>query len=310
MKTVLILNPNAGSAAKVREILDEVLQGRDGVEVRETAEAGDAGRIAREAVAEGFERVVAAGGDGTLNEVLNGIAPDFDRVELGLIPLGTGNDLSRTLDIPREMPDDLQEAIELMVEGTVRPLDVASVCTDGGEPRYFLNVSAGGFSGEVNEKMEDEVKAAWGPLSYVRGAFEALSEMEIYRTRLRLEPGTEDEEEIRLATVNVAVANGRFVAGGLHVAPAARPDDGLLDLVMIEAAPVARLSLLAPQVLVGQHVEDELVHHHRFRRLEIRSEPPMGFNADGEMIGKTPVTYEIHPGAIRFVCPPRPTPAG
>lgn len=305
MKTCLVLNPSAGSAGDVRHALDEVLAGHDGVVVRETAGTGDAARIAREAVDEGFERVVAAGGDGTLNEVLNGIAPRFDRVELGLVPLGTGNDLARTLDIPRGMPDDLHEAIELIVEGEARPLDLATVRTEGGEPHYFLNMSAGGFSGGVDDKMEAEVKAAWGPLSYVRGAFEALSELEIYRTRLVLEPGTGDEEEIRLATVNVVIANARFVGGGVHVAPTAEPDDGLLDLVAIQAAPVGRLSLLAPKILVGQHLDDELILHRRAKRFEIGSEPPMAFNADGERIGDTPVTYEVLPGAVRFVAPRR-----
>jgi diacylglycerol kinase (ATP) len=306
MKICLILNPNAGGAGDIRQVLDEVLGGRDGVVVRETEKPGDAGRFAREAVDEGFDRVVAAGGDGTLNEVLNGIAPRFDAVELGLVALGTGNDLSRKLDIPRDMPEDLHEAIEMIVECGTRPLDVASVCVEGGEPHYFINMSAGGFSGEVDGKMEDEVKAAWGPLSYVRGAFEALSEMEIYRTRIVLDPGTEDEEEIRLATVNVVVANASFVGGGLHVAPTAEPDDGLLDLVVIQAAPVGRLSLLGPKILVGNHLDDELILHRRARSLTIRSEPPMPFNADGERIGETPVTYEVLPGAVRFVAPRRP----
>lgn len=304
MKTCVVLNPSAGSAGDVRAALDDVVEERDGIEIRETEEAGDAGRIARWAVEQEFERLVAAGGDGTLNEVLNGIAPHFDRIELGLIPLGTGNDLARTLGIPREMPDALHELIELVVEGAARPLDVAVARAGDAPPHYFLNVSAGGFSGEVDEKMEPDVKAAWGPLSYVRGAFEALSELELYRTRLILDPGGPDEEQIRLATVNVAVANARYVGGGVHVAPTAELTDGHLDLVAIRAAPVGRLSLLAPKVLVGQHLEDELVLHRRVRRLEIRSEPPMAFNADGEAIGRTPVRYEVLEGALRFVAPP------
>lgn len=317
MKTCFVLNPNAGGAGEIRQVFDEVLGLHDDVVLRETAEAGDAARFAREAIDDGFDRVVAAGGDGTLNEVLNGIAPRFDRIELALVPLGTGNDLARTLDLRRDMPDDLREAIEQAIEGGARPLDVGVVRTghegEGaieGEPRYFMNMSAGGFSGEVDEKMEADVKATWGPLSYVRGAFEALSELEAYRTRLRIEPGTEDEELLRLATVNVVVANARFVGGGVHVAPSAEPDDGLLDLVVIRAAPVARLSMLAPRVLVGQHLDEELILHRRVRRLEIRSEPPMPFNADGERIGRTPVAYEVLPGAIRFVCPPRPANLG
>ncbi len=317
MKTCFVLNPNAGGAGEVRKALDEVLALRDDVVLRETEESGDAGRIARRAIDDGFDRLVALGGDGTLNEVLNGIAPRFDRIELGLVPLGTGNDLARTLDLRRDMPGELGEAIEMAIEGGSRPLDVALVRPGregddaiDGEPHYFLNMSAGGFSGEVDDKMEAKVKASWGPLSYVRGAFEALSELEAYRARLLLEPGTEDEELLRLATVNVVVANARFVGGGVHVAPQAEPDDGLLDLVAIRAAPVGRLSLLAPKVLLGQHLEDELILHRRVKRLEIRSEPPMPFNADGERIGRTPVAYEVLPGAIRFVCPPRPPKLG
>lgn len=300
MKTCVILNPSAGGAEGAGELLERELGARDRVEVWRTAAAGDAREMAARAVAQGFDRVVAAGGDGTLNEILNGLAPRFDAVELGLLPLGTGNDLARTLEIPRDVP----AAVEALTFGRARSLDVARVDNDG--IRYFLNVSAGGFSGEIGEILEQdpEVKAAWGPLSYVRGAFEALSGLEPYRTRIVLDPGGAEEERLRLAAVNVIVANARFVGGGLQVAPRAVLDDGLLDLVAVRAAPVGRLSLLASKVLVSQHLEDELIVHRQVRALEIHSEPPMPFNADGELIGRTPVRYEVLPGALRFVVPP------
>lgn len=299
MKTCVILNPNAGGAEGARKVLARQTGTRNDLQIWCTAEAGDARRMAARARDEGFGRVVAAGGDGTLNEVVNGLAPDFDGVEVGLIPLGTGNDLARSLEIPREP----EAAVELLSAGTSRPMDMARV--EGEAVHHFLNVSAGGFSGEVGEILEQdpEVKAAWGPLSYVRGAFEALSELEPYRTRIVLDPGGPDEERIRLAAVNVAVANARFVGGGIHVAPRAACDDGLLDLVAIRAAPVSRLSLLASKVLVAQHLDDELVLHRQVSRLEIHAEPAMSFNADGERIGLTPLRYEVLPGALRFVTP-------
>lgn len=299
MKTCVILNPNAGGATGAREVLARHTEARNDLVIRCTAEAGEARRMAARAREEGFGRVVAAGGDGTLNEVINGLAPELDGIEVGLIPLGTGNDLARTLEIPRQP----EAAVELAATGTARPVDVVRV--EGEAVHHFLNASAGGFSGEVNEVLDQdpEVKAAWGPLSYVRGAFEALSELEPYRTRIVLDPGGPGEERIRLAAVNVVVANARFVAGGIHVAPRAECDDGLLDLVVVRAAPVGRLSLLASKVLVSQHLDDELIVHRQVTRLEIRAEPAMTFNADGEPIGPTPLLYEVLPGALRFVTP-------
>lgn len=299
MRTFVILNPTAGGAEAAEELLARELAALDDLQIGRTTAAGDAQRLAARARRDGFERVVAAGGDGTLNEVLNGLAPDFDGLEVGLVPLGTGNDLARTLEIPRTV----EEAVAVLVAGVTRRFDVARV--EGETVRYFLNVSAGGFSGEVGEILEQdpEVKAAWGPLSYVRGAFQALSQLEPYRTRLVIDPGGAGEEELRLASVNVIVANARFVGGGLHVAPPALPDDGLLDLIVVRAAPVGRLSVLASKVLVSQHMEDELILHRQVRRLEVHAEPSMPFNADGELIGHTPVRYEVLPQALRLVVP-------
>lgn len=295
-RTCIILNPHAGSAEAVRETLRRVVGRLDRIEIRETGGAGTARELAARALEEGFERLVAAGGDGTLNEVLNGLAPDFARAELGLVPAGTGNDIARTLEIP----PDPEEAVEVLLAGATRRLDAARLeCA--GETRWFLNVSAGGFSGEVDEELKGEIKEAWGPLSYVRTAFEALADLEAYRVRLVLDPGTPKEERIRLAAVNVAVANGRYVGGGLHVAPEAEPDDGLLDVVAIRAAPAGRLWLLAPAIVAGHHLEHELVLHRQVRSLEVHAEPNMPFNADGEPVGDTPVRYDLLPGAVRFV---------
>lgn len=298
MRTCVILNPLAGGGEASRARLRQAVDRLAGARVLETHAIGDARALAARAAEEGFGRMVAAGGDGTLNEVLQGLAPRFP-VELGLIPVGTGNDLARTLGIP---PDPV-EALNVLEAGAVRRLDVGRFTGFEGD-RWFLNVSAGGFSGEVDEHLDPEIKAVWGPLSYVRTAFDALAELEPYHTELTISPGTDREERLELSLVNVVVANGRFVAGGLPVAPEAAPDDGLLDLVAIRAAPVGRLSLLAARMALGQHLEHELVLHRRGPSLTVTCTPAMVFNTDGELAGPGPAHFEVLPRAVRFVAPP------
>lgn len=304
VRTRVILNPAAGGGSGAAAGLAELLAALPGVEVRETSQPGDARRFAERALASGCRRLVAVGGDGTLNEVVNGLAPDFGRAELALLPSGTGNDLARALGLP-DRPD---EALAVLAAGHTRPLDLVHLGAAGARSGYFANASAGGFSGEVDERLNAETKAAWGPLSYLRSAIAALPGLEPYRATLVLEPGTPEEERLELELVNLVVANGRFVAGGVPVAPQAEPDDGLLDLVAIRAAPASRLALLASKVLLGQHLGDDLVLHRRFRRLEVLSRPAMPTNADGETGFETPLRYRVLPGAVRFVVPPPPVP--
>lgn len=311
MKTCIILNPEAGGGASASS-LDRAIARLPETVVRASPEPGAARRLARQAAEDGFERVVAAGGDGTLNEVLNGLAPDF-AAAIGLIPLGTGNDLARTLAIPT----DPAAAVEVLRSGRTRAIDAVRVerlgdRDEGGTPGggevagWFLNASAGGFSGEIDERLDGEVKGSWGPLAYLRGALEALASLEPYRLRLEIE-GEDGEpgavERLATPAVNLVIANGRTIAAGIPVAPEAAIDDGLADLLVIVPAPVSRLSVLASKTLVGLHEQDELVISRRVRRVTVRAEPAMPFNLDGELSGTTPVRYEVVPGAVRFVVP-------
>jgi len=310
VKTCIILNPEAGGGGAAESPLDRAIAALPDTVVRRSPAPGGARHLATEAADNGFERIVAAGGDGTLNEVLNGLAPAL-AVEIGLIPLGTGNDLARTLGIPT----DPVAAVQVLETGHARAIDAVRVETlspeesdgDGSAAaRWFLNASAGGFSGEVDERLDGEVKGSWGPLAYLRGALEALANLEPYRLRLTIDGeggGSDKPEEIATPAVNLVVANGRTIAAGIPVAPDASIDDGLADLVVIQPAPVSRLSVLASKTLVGLHEGDDLVIHRRVRSVTVHAEPAMPFNLDGEMSGKTPVRYEVVPGAVRFVVP-------
>ena len=168
MKPYIIFNPKAGSVTDFDAVLAQ-LQRLQPVAIRVTRARGDAEKFAREAVRKNCDYVVTAGGDGTLNEAINGIARHSGHVRVGLIPLGTGNDFARSLQLPGE----IQTNIDILLEEQTRRVDLVRVRSD--RARYFVNVSAGGFSGAVDEKLTPKMKRAWGPLAYVRSAASALA---------------------------------------------------------------------------------------------------------------------------------------
>jgi diacylglycerol kinase (ATP) len=290
MKTCVILNPTAGSVKDVN-LVRERLKKLQPTQFRISEQPGDAERFAREAVEEGHELIVSAGGDGTLNEVVNGIAAAGCNSALAIVPLGTGNDFARHLGLPT----DLDNAIEQIGAGQTREIDLVRVTSD--LVRYFVNVSSGGFSGLVDEKLTPEMKRTWGPLAYLRSAAAAFPELRGYTTRITLD----NADAVDLDLYNVIVANGRYVAGGIPVAPEAEISDGLLDIVLIPERGKAELALLAAQILVGRHLSSDAVIFKRAKRVAINSKPGMWFNVDGELIGNEPAIFELLPGALRCV---------
>jgi diacylglycerol kinase (ATP) len=291
-KTCIILNPSAGSIGDLDALTARLAQLPD-AEIRLTNKPGSAARFAKTAIGKGRTTIVAAGGDGTLNEVINGIGENFGDVRVGLLPLGTGNDFGRSI----AMPVDLEAALEVIRAGETRAVDLVRVTSD--EVRYFVNVSAGGFSGLMNEKLTPEMKKTWGPLAYLRSAAAALPELRAYRTTLSLD----NEESITMELYNVVVANGRYVAGGRLIAPEASIDDGLLDVILIPQRPAGEMALIAAQIALGTHLSSEAVVYRRARKVTVNSKPGMWFNVDGELVGNEPATFEVVPRALRFIAP-------
>lgn len=293
MKTRVIINPNAGSVESL-DALRERLGALPDTEVCRTDHEGHAEELARQAVDGGTEMVVAAGGDGTLNEVLNGLSAGFGKVRLGLLPLGTGNDFARSIGIP----DDLEGALAVLREGRTRQIDVGRSLV-AGKSRCFLNMAVGGFSGVVSEKAS-EAKERWGPLAYMRGAVDAWPELKAFETRILLNGA----EQLRVDTYNIVISNGRFVAAGIPVAPQAQVDDGLFEVMIAPATSIPKLAILVPKVLLGQHLNDDLLIFRRATRIEIESTPPMGFNVDGELQGEAAAVFEVQPRALEMVVGP------
>jgi diacylglycerol kinase (ATP) len=291
-RTCVIFNPKAGTAPKV-ELVREKLARLPGVSLQETRAPGDGSRIARSALNEGFPRIIIMGGDGTVNEVLNGIAPDFEMVELGIAPLGTGNDFATLVQIPAEP----EEAFECLLGGETTMIDVAMLESPGLR-RYFLNASAGGFSTKVTEHLNSERKEFWGALAFYISAAEAIPDLEAYRMKVRID----ESDAFEVEAFNVVVANGRTVAGGIPVAPVAEPDDGLLDLLILPTMPVAELASLFEQFLSGEPANNQLIR--QARQIEISCDPAMHINVDGEMATDTPVRYTVMPRALRMLVGP------
>jgi diacylglycerol kinase (ATP) len=291
-KTCIILNPVAGKDRDLDDVVARLAR-LPNAEIRITGRRGSAARFARTALRKGRDTIVAAGGDGTLNEVINGIGENLGDAGVGLLPLGTGNDFARTIGVPV----DLEEAIDLIAAGKTRKVDLVRVTSD--EVRYFVNVSAGGFSGLVDEKLTPKMKKTWGPLAYLRSAAAALSELHSYRTTLAFD----NSKPLTLDLYNVVVANGRYVAGGRMIAPEASIDDGLLDIVLIPTRSAPELALLAAQVAMGTHLSNDAIVFRRAAKLTVNSKPRMCFNVDGELVGSEPARFEILPRALRFIAP-------
>jgi diacylglycerol kinase (ATP) len=290
VKPYVIFNPSAGSVTDADAVLDE-LRRLNPTRIRFTQAPGDAEKFARGAARQGHRYIVAAGGDGTLNEVVNGIGLRANRVCLGLVPLGTGNDFAASLGLPSSTARN----IGLLLARKTKRIDLVRVKSN--RTRYFVNVSAGGFSSIVDGKLTPRIKQHWGSLSYVRSAAAAVPRLHAYRTRLVFD----DNEELVIDLYNIVVANGRFVAGGLPIAPQADPADGWLDVILIPKQPAPKMALLAVEIALGRHLSDDAILFRRARKIAVRSRPRMRFNADGELVGNMPAVFQILPHALTFV---------
>ncbi|KPV40670.1 hypothetical protein AN478_05795 [Thiohalorhabdus denitrificans] len=292
MRFWLLTNPHSGAAERLAG-LDADLRRQD-VEVF-TPDGPEELRRLLVAAREQCDRLIIAGGDGTVHRVVNGMAGDFRHPALALLPLGTGNDLARTL----ALPGDPQAALELALTATPRPLDLLEV-TSPTETWYGVNVCAGGFSAEVTEAVDSENKQAWGPLAYLRQAAGTVTELPSHEIALRFD----NERPRRYDALNLIVANGRTAGGGITVAPRADPRDGLLEVVTVQNAPRPDLAPLVLRLLAGDYTNSDLVATRSARSVEVTSDREILFSTDGELRRMQEVRFRARPGALRFVAGP------
>jgi len=259
------------------------------IEVRVTSEKGDAQRFASEAGE--VDLLIAAGGDGTLNEVVHGlmILPKEARPVFGVVPLGTANDFATGCGIPR----DPETALALCLEGEAVPIDVGKA-----NEHWFLNAASVGFGAQITATTSPELKRLLGPAAYtVMGAILAMN-VHHYHGRLIL-----PDREISGSGPVAIVGNGRQTGGGFQVAPRACIDDSLLDVLVVRQIPPTA-ALTAARELQQLSPDGEYISYWQTPWAEVHSEEVIPVNLDGEPVRFSSVRYGAVPKAIRLIVPP------
>ena len=288
-KVQLILNGKVAG----NDALQSAVAGQRGaghrVEVRVTQEKGDARRFVSEAG--DVDLLIAAGGDGTLNEVVHGLMglSSAARPVLGVVPLGTANDFATGCGIPREP----EKALALCMEGNASRIDVGKA-----NDHWFLNVASVGFGAEVTASTSPELKRLLGPVAYaVMGAILAIN-VHQYHGRLIL-----PDRQITGSGPVAIVGNGRQTGGGVQVAPRACIDDGLLDVLVVRHIPATAL-LTAARELQQLSPDGEYISYWQTPWVEVYPDEAIPVNLDGEPVEFSSVRYEAVPRAIQLIVPP------
>jgi YegS/Rv2252/BmrU family lipid kinase len=274
-----------------------------------TKARGDGIEIAKRAASAGREFIIACGGDGTINEVANGILESGRDVELGVLPSGTGGDFRRTI----RMPSGSRDAARALRTGKTMLIDVGKVSFSdpNGSPakRYFLNVSSFGLAASIIERVKSRSSLSWLPFDAIRGkasfAVSTLQEV-LGIDHITVRVKIDDGEEHLLNTVNFCVANSRFFGGGMMIAPNASLDDGLFDVVNIGDIGTVKVLLNAHTLYRGTHLDLAEVKSRPARRVEVSPADPsteIHIETDGELPGKLPAVFEVVTHALRLRVP-------
>ncbi len=258
--------------------------------------AGELTELAAQAAQE-YELLVAVGGDGTVNEVVNGIA-GIVGPELAIVPRGTGHDFARTFAIgPR-----FDEAVRVALEGRARELDAGRVTYrswSGGEGLgWFVNVGSAGMSGAIARRANDGSKALGGRISYLAAILQVFARWRVSEVEV-----TVDGERRGGPMHDVVVANGAYFGGGLHICPEAEPDDGLFDVLLIGHLTKGDLALTLPKAYAGRHLPHPKAELLRGRRVTVDAAEPLPVELDGEQPGTTPASFELVRNALRLRVP-------
>ncbi len=309
-RTVLIVNPRSQNGALGRrwpELSSKLRKELQSFSEEWTEKPGHATELCRDAIRRGADTVVAIGGDGTINEVMNGFfdgqRPLNPEAALGIIPFGTGGDFRKTIGLST----DPIAAARILASGQRRRLDVGALeyVDDSDRPgsRLFLNIASFGISGLVDQYVNRGSKRLGGKLSFLLATARAGLAYENQRVRLVFD---EDESTARELTIQtVAVANGRFFGGGMQVAPHAEPDDGQFDVISVGDMGMADLVLHGHRIYRGTHLNLQKVSARRARSVTAQplGDVPVRLDVDGETPGILPATFRLLPAALPVIVP-------
>lgn len=282
---VLVVHGARAEAPAIRDLIDELRAAGHDVEPRITLAPGDAVAFAREGADADTDAVVAIGGDGTINEVLNGL--DGRTTPMGIVPFGTANDFARQTGIPLDEPS---HAMDLILRRRPRRVDTADV-----NDRRFLNVSTGGVGAEATAETPQEAKEALGILAYAITGMRKF--VGLQSTSGRFTVGDESFETRFLA---FAVGNARATGGGTIVAPDASLTDGLLDLCVVDDQPRTQFARLLLRLKKGEHLGEEGVRYVQAPEILVETDAPITVNVDGESLTAARFHYRIRPLDLRL----------
>jgi YegS/Rv2252/BmrU family lipid kinase len=296
LKHIFIINPVAGKG-KTYKLIPEIKEyfdnnsaaSSDGFIIEMTKYPGHATELASAYSRTGNHRIYSVGGDGTLNEVLNGMAGS--ECSLASIPAGTGNDFIKTFSTVKS----LKNIIARMVEGTEKLIDIASA-----NGKLYANISSIGFDAQVvyNTMKYKTLPLITGEMAYTLGTLSAIKNSASKALHIDI-----DGECMQKQALLLAVGNGRFYGGGKMALPEADPADGLLDICLVDKVSRIKILALFPKYIKGEHGSLEMVHFYKCRKVVVHSEEPIVMNIDGEISVVNKAEFEIIPKGLRFVIP-------
>jgi len=292
--TAVILNPRAAGGAtlkmlpRIHGILKRI---GEPYAIHVTQERGDATTAAKDFAGKGATRVLAVGGDGTINEVANGLFQARTTAALGVIPVGHGNDFARTIGVGKSV----EQAVLRACERDSAPIDLGLAKWDTGEERAFINVAGLGFDALVAARTQHS-KLPGSNLPYLTSALTTLIGFNNIDVHV-----VADGEVVDTPGVFVSVANAQYMGGGYYFAPMASLDDGLLDLCIVGDFGKFELVRAIPSVYKGKHVTHPKFTHIAAKEIRVESKQPASVQLDGEVLGQAPVTFSVQPGAIYLV---------
>lgn len=288
MKVLYIINPVAGKG-RAKGIAPEIIRicqkNEIKFDLKYTSAPKDATEIARRGTQEGYDRIVSVGGDGTLNEIVNGIAGSS--IALGIIPGGTGNDFIRSIQ-PKL---SLTEIINRTIHGEIKRVDLAK-----SEDMYFINIGSGGFDAEVAFVTNKMKKLFSGSTAYLAALLKTIFTYKSTRIKITIDNLTFEKN-----TLLVAVANGKYYGGGINPTPEARVDDGIFDICFVEKLPKIKMLLLFPRYMKGTHAGIKGVYFYKGKNVSLSSEEEFAVNIDGEVFLKKDVSFTIIPSGINII---------
>lgn len=290
-KICLVLHRKSANREEVKVAVNHVKRLKQKIRVRIAWNKKDKRRVVKEALQAGATRIIAGGGDGTINDVVNALISHGKgkakaKAALGILPLGTANDFARGFGLP---VDDLNEALEVACTGAPRKTDVGKA-----NDRLFLNVVSGGFGAEVTASTPQDMKKALGGAAYTLMGLAKAMNLKAKTGRL-LVPGQAPYEGSMLI---MAVGNNRFAGGGFEVAPHADLEDGLLDLSLLSDVPASALAQVVGELKDIKNPDNQYVHYRQLAEFTLEADTPVHFNVDGEPVHTSSMKFSVLPRCL------------